>query len=334
MEGVNLSVLLAGYGSIGKRHARILKSLHVRDMRICDPDSDAILRARNDFPETRVYDSFEDGLSEQPDAVFILTPPKFHIPMAIQSLRAGCHVFSEKPVSDSMESIDDLAEAIKASGKKFMVGLCFRYHQGLRKAKHLLDSGKIGRLVSIRALMGEHLPLVRPDYRNLFSSRYLGAFDLMHDIDLAAWYSDQDIRRVGSIYGNHSNIGIEAPDIAEIVIGFENRITATVHLDFFQIPRRRQMELIGTKGVILIDFASWDEYILSFYDNVQETWHTEKEKTKRDDMFRLEDMEFLKAVTDDQPIGCDLKEGCRSLKIVTACLDGHHGILEVTEGNG
>ena len=256
MEGVNLSVLLAGYGSIGKRHARILKSLHVRDMRICDPDSDAILRARNDFPETRVYDSFEDGLSEQPDAVFI------------------------------------------------------------------------------RALMGEHLPLVRPDYRNLFSSRYLGAFDLMHDIDLAAWYSDQDIRRVGSIYGNYSNIGIEAPDIAEIVIGFENRITATVHLDFFQIPRRRQMELIGTKGVILIDFASWDEYILSFYDNVQETWHTEKEKTKRDDMFRLEDMEFLKAVTDDQPIDCDLKEGCRSLKIVTACLDGHHGILEVTEGNG
>ena len=50
-------------------------------------------------------------------------------------------------------------ELVSQSGKKMMVGLCFRYHDGLRKAKKFLEDGRIGRLVSVRALMGEHLPL-------------------------------------------------------------------------------------------------------------------------------------------------------------------------------
>ncbi|MHB8277078.1 MAG: hypothetical protein ACYDIA_05440 [Candidatus Humimicrobiaceae bacterium] len=39
---------------------------------------------------------------------------------------------------------------------------------------------------------------------------------------------------------------------------FENRCMATVPLDFFQSPRRRQIEIIGTGGVAIVEFASWD----------------------------------------------------------------------------
>ena len=39
---------------------------------------------------------------------------------------------------------------------------------------------------------------------------------------------------------------------------FEDRCVASVHLDFFQRPRRRQMELIGTEGVVTVEFARWD----------------------------------------------------------------------------
>ena len=83
-----------------------------------------------------------------------------------------------------------------------MVALCFRYHEGLARAKQHLDSGRIGRLVSIRALMGEHLPDVRPDYRNIFLANHNGAFDLMHDIDLALWYAGQPVRKVHCVSGS------------------------------------------------------------------------------------------------------------------------------------
>ncbi len=162
-------------------------------------------------PSVKTYDSFEAGLDDRPDAVLICTPPAVHVPMARQAIEAGCHVLTEKPLSDSTDGIDELAALAEKHRKKVMVALCFRYHDGLVKAKDYLDSGRIGRLVSVRALMGEHLPDVRPDYRNLFSAKEGGAFDLMHDIDLAIWYAGQPVRRVHCVYGSYSDIGIEAP---------------------------------------------------------------------------------------------------------------------------
>jgi len=317
-EWNEISVLLAGCGSIGKRHARVLASLGLTDIRACDPNAGQLNSLIREVPVVKPVSSFDEGLADMPDAVFILTPPKLHVPMAIKAIAAGCHVFSEKPISESMEGIDQLKDLVSLSGKKMMVGLCFRYHKGLLRAKRLLDEGYIGRLVSVRALMGEHLPTVRPDYRDLFSSKYSGAFDLMHDIDLAIWFANRPVKDVKAMYGAYSEIGIEAPDIVEILIGFENRCLASVHLDFFQQPRRRQIELIGTSGVITVEFASWDENELAAFNTQNNKWMRIKEETKRDDMFRDEDEEFLKIAAGDKPVACDIYEACKSLEVVLA----------------
>jgi predicted dehydrogenase len=313
-----LSILLVGCGSIGKRHARVLTSLGLTDIRACDSNVEQLASLIREVPGIKPVNSFEEGLAEEPDCVFILTPPKLHIPMAIKAINAKCHVFSEKPISDSMEGINELKELVSQSDKKMMVGLCFRYHNGLRKAKKFLDDGRIGRLISIRALMGEHLPAVRPDYKNLFSSIYSGAFDLMHDIDLAVWFANQSVKNVNALFGTYSDIGIKAPDLVEILIGFQDRCLATVHLDFFQQPRRRQIELIGTDGVMIVEFASWDEYTLSVYEAGKTDWDIIKEKTTRDDMFREEDLEFLQTVANDKPVKCCISEACKSLEVVIA----------------
>ena len=261
-------------------------------------------------------ESYEAGLAQQPDAVFILTPPKLHIPQAMDAAKAGCHVFLEKPLSDTLEGVDQLNALAQQTNKKIMVGLCFRYHEGLAQAKKILDSGQIGRLVSVRALFGEHMPDVRPDYKNLFSAKYSGAFDCMHDVDLALWYADQPITAVNSLYGTYSDIGIEAPDIAEILVGFEDRCIASIHLDFFQRPRRRQMELVGTQGVIIVEFASWDNYTLAVYQASTGIWETRTDSTERDDMFRAEDREFLKAVAEEKPIVSTTEEASKSLSVI------------------
>ncbi|MSV28634.1 MAG: Gfo/Idh/MocA family oxidoreductase [Bryobacterales bacterium] len=313
-----LHVLLAGCGSIGKRHARILKELGVGRLTVCDPVPAQIEALMLQTPSVEACASFQLGLDAKPDAVFILTPPKQHVPMAVDAVRAGCHVFVEKPVSDSLDGVEPLAELVRRSASKVMIGLCFRYHRGLRKAKALIESGTIGRLISIRALMGEHLPQVRPDFQSLFSAQYSGAFDLMHDLDLAIWFANQRVEAVQALYGTCSDIGISAPDLVEILIGFEDRCTASVHLDFFQRPRRRQIELIGSDGTIIVEFARWDQYTLSTYRPDRNDWESLSETVSRDDMFRDEDRAFLSATVGNGEIDCTIDEACKSLRVIAA----------------
>ena len=287
------SVLIAGCGSIGKRHARVLRSLGVADVRACDPVAEQRQALALESPSVRLYDSYEAGLSDRPDAVLLCTPPAVHVPMARQAVKAGCHVLTEKPLSDTLEGIDDLAALASRNGKKVMVALCFRYHEGLLRAKRYLDDGRIGRLVSIRALMGEYLPDIRADYRTLYLAQYSGAFELMHDLDLALWYADQPVRKSRCVYGSYSDIGIPAPDVAEFLLEFENRCVANVHLDFFQRPRRRQMELIGTQGIIVVEFAHWNHCTVSLYEARRGEWQTGELRTDRDDMFAQKTASFL-----------------------------------------
>ena len=165
---------------------------------------------------------------------------------------------------------------------------------------------------------------MRPDYRSLFSAQHGGAFDLMHDIDLALWYAGLPVRQVSCAQRQLQRHRHRAPDVAEILIGFEgrdhDRCLATVHLDFFQRPRRRQIELIGTGGVIIVEFASLGSLhgVRSTRPRGSSGTHEEM-VTDRDDMFRAEDREFLQAVADDQPIRCTIAEARKSVEVVLAC---------------
>ena len=313
-----LSVLIAGCGSIGRRHARVLHSLSVRDLRACDPVTSQLEALAAEVPLSALYHSYEAGLAGRPDAVVICTPPDLHIPMAAQAVQAGCHVLCEKPLSDSLDGIDELAAMTARMGRKVMVALCFRYHVGTLLAKRHLESGRVGRLVSIRAMMGEHLPDVRPDYRSLFSAQRVGVFDLVHEIDLALWYAGQPVRRVCSLHGSYSDIGIRAPDLAEVLIEFDDRCLASIHLDFFQRPRRRQLELIATRGVIIVDFASWEQCMVSVYEADKGAWEHQALATQRDDMFLAEDRDFLCAVANNRPVSCTISEGLKSVEVIVA----------------
>jgi len=314
----DMSVLVAGCGSIGKRHARVLSGLGVTDIRVCDPVEAQRAGLQQETPDVRVFADYAEALADGPDAVFICTPPSQHVPMSVQAIEAGCHVFTEKPLSHDTDGVDGLARIIGTSGRTFMVGLCFRYHEGLLRAKRALGAGRIGRLISIRALMGEHLPEVRPDYRNLFVLKSMGALDLMHDIDLALWFADQPVADVKCVAGAFSDLGFEAPDVVELALAFEDRCVASVHLDFFQRPRRRQLELIGTEGCLIVEFASWDRCMVSTYEASKGAWEIETLSTDRDDMFRAEDTEFLVAAANGDAVTCPLSEGLKSVEVVEA----------------
>jgi len=305
MQITQMRVLVAGCGSIGRRHIEVLRGLGVGDLAACDPSEVSREAVAQAVPGVRLYADYTEALAaEKPGAVFILTPTRLHIAMATQALEAGAHVFIEKPLANTPEGVAQLQALADARHLKIMVGFCFRYHEVLRRAKAMLDGGAIGRLVSVRAMMGEPFYLIHPDYMNLYYAKYSGAFELVHDLDLAIWFAGQEIESVQSVYGSFSDMGMESPDTVEMLLKFKDRCVANVHLDFFQTPRRRQIDLIGTGGVITVEFASWDEATLSVFTREAGQWHRETTPTRRNDMFAAEDGEFLACVTQDQPVRC------------------------------
>jgi len=316
-----LRVLIVGCGSIGRRHARVLSGIGVQDLHACDPVPAQRHALQAETPGVQLYDSYAAALAAEPDAVFVCTPTREHVPMAMQALQAGAHVFCEKPLCERPEEASPLLHLAAESDRQVMVGLCFRYHDGLLRAKRYLERGSIGRLVSMRAMMGEYLPEVRPDYRDLFSSQYLGAFDLIHEVDLAIWFAGQPVRDVHCVFGTYGDIGIKAPDLAEILIGFDDRCAASIHLDFLQRPRRRQTELIGTEGVIIVEFADWQRSTVSVFESATGLWNREDLVTDRDDMFRAEDREFLECLVDWRQVICDIAEGLKSVEVVARAAD-------------
>ena len=312
-----LHILIVGCGSIGKRHAQVLQELGVKHITACDPSPEQRKSFEALFPNVDMQCDYHTALYKKKfDAVFIFTPTGMHLDMAKAALLAGAHVFIEKPLANKSEGVDELKELATQKGLLVMVGFCFRYHEVLRKAKTLLEQGTIGRLVNIRAFMGEPFATIQPNYMNMYYSRYSGAFELVHDLDLALWYSGQEVTDVYAVYGSFSDMGMQSPDSIELLLRFKDRMAATVHLDFYQHPRRRQMELMGVKGTIIVDFASWDEAVLSWYNTDTGCWNTQKVPTQRNDMFRDEDAEFLTAILGQTEITCTIDEALRSLKII------------------
>ena len=309
-------LLIVGLGSIGQRHTQVLRELGVKNLTVTDANSAAVDKALARYPGVQAVSSLEEGLTRRPDAVFILTPPKLHVPMAMKAAEAGCHVFCEKPVADTLRETAPLRETLKRTGVTFATGLCSRFHPGVLRMKDMLDSGEYGRVVSIRALMGEHLPTVRPDYKTLFSAQYTGVFDLMHDIDLALWMANQPVKDCRCIYGTYGDIGIQAADLAEFLVVFEGRCLANIHLDFIHQPRSRELELICTNGTLRLEFAAWDRYTLSAYRPAAGTWEHTTFDTARNDMFSAEDEAFLRHIAGGTGTVFGLDEGLKSLSLI------------------
>lgn len=314
----DLSALVVGFGSIGRRHARVLKEIGLKDVRVSDPVPERLESARNELGITQLFESLQEGLASKPDTVVLCSPTAMHVEQAIAAVKAGCDVLIEKPLSNSLDRLDELQALTRDAERIVMVAHCFRFHEGLLRAKRMTDEGRIGRILSVRCVMGEYIPEVMPDYRDSYIFHYSGAYELMHDIDLALWFANQKPVRVFGVDGTFGDSGMKSPDLVEMIIEFEDRCAASVHLDFFQRARHRQTELYGTKGTIYVEFARWDRCTVSVYDAETREWTHNEIVTDRDDMFRAEDAAFLNAVATRTLAPIDINAGRLAIEVMMA----------------
>src|SRR4051794_6936140 len=117
----DLSVLVAGCGSIGSRHARNVRALGVRGLDLFDPDAARTAQLTQELG-ARALDNLDAALERGPDAVLVCTPSASHLPIARRALANGAHVFVEKPLASALDEVPLLLADADASGRTVMVG--------------------------------------------------------------------------------------------------------------------------------------------------------------------------------------------------------------------
>ena len=280
VEYEEMRILIVGAGSIGRRHIKNLNNLGYEDIDVVDISDSNLDYVMENFRIKVTFTDLNDALnSKDYDTGFILTPPIYHIPMALDLANKGLDLFIEKPVSHNLENIDKLIKIKEDNNLIIMVGYNLRFSFGLKYLKSYVEKGILGKIYYIRAEVGQYLPDWRPwqDYRKNYTSiKEMGGgiiLDGSHEIDYVMWLANSKVKSVKAIYDKVSNLEINVEDIAETILRFENGIIASIHLNMIERGYNRYCKVVGEKGSIKWLFR---DNVLEFYDGASKKLIREK----------------------------------------------------------
>lgn len=130
-----LRVLVAGCGNMGASHARAYHKMDDFEIvGLVSRGPDSRNRLSEELGGLPTFGSFEEALeTTKPDCVSINTYPDTHADYIKKSIAAGAHVFVEKPLAETVEEAEEIRRAVKASGKKLVVGYILRVHPAWEK---------------------------------------------------------------------------------------------------------------------------------------------------------------------------------------------------------
>jgi myo-inositol 2-dehydrogenase / D-chiro-inositol 1-dehydrogenase len=182
---------VAGLGRLGRRHANNL-AYRVPGATLaaaCSPLEDDLAWAREALPAARLYDDYAAMLADDTlDAVWLVTPSALHAQQIVDALRAGKHVFCEKPLSlDVAECERVVAESRRHDTQQVTIGFMRRFDPSYQDAYAKVQSGAIGRPFLVRSQTSD---LNDPDgFFVRFAPTSGGIFldCTVHDIDVARW---------------------------------------------------------------------------------------------------------------------------------------------------
>jgi predicted dehydrogenase len=211
---------------------------------ICDVSEQRLRHMRRLYPEVATTGRFEDLLNGADlDAVVIATPVRFHHEMAMAALRAGKHVFIEKPMARTEAEAEEIVALAEREGLVVVVGHTFLFSPAVRRMKEIIDAGDIGEVQYIAA---RRLNL------GLFQKDINVAWDLApHDISILLHLLEERPMSVSCQGSSHVTRGIE--DVTMMYLTFAKNRCAFIHNSWLDPKKVRQMTVVGSKRMIVYD---------------------------------------------------------------------------------
>lgn len=330
-----MKILIAGLGSIGRRHLRNLIALGEKDVVLLRSHHSTL--PGSELEEYPVETDLRAALKKhRPNGVIVANPTALHMDIAIPAAEEGCHILLEKPISHSLDRLDILQKTAEKSGSRILAGFQFRFHPTLNKARELIQTGALGKVVTVHAHWGEYLPNWHPweDYRQSYAARAdLGGgviLTLTHPLDYLRFIVGE-VEALWSFNGHISPLEIDVEDVAEIGLKFTNGAVGAVHLNYVQRPPVHRLEIVGTEGTLRWDNA---DGILHFYkmpapfgsysDNppspVIESF-SPPEGFERNQLFVAQTRHFIEVVRGESEPVCTLEDGIRALELALAAIE-------------
>ncbi|MFC1828416.1 Gfo/Idh/MocA family protein [Thermodesulfobacteriota bacterium] len=314
--------LVCGLGSIGARHLEILKTLGNHE--VCSYSTGKATISLNIQPD-KVFFDLDSALIERFDAALVTNPTALHIPVALEIARQGIPLFIEKPVSHSLDGIDELLLLCKDK-IPVLIGTNMIYHPAIRKMKQLLQEEAIGRIICVRAQFGTYLPDWHPweDYRKSYASLPdMGGGVVRTSIHELCYLTDffGDVDEVQAMEIKRDVLDIEAEEGCEILLRHSNGIVSNIHLNFFQRPPNRYCEIIGTKGSLYWYFWSRDLEVRK-ENGVTFIRLGTGPLELLNESFELQMKHFLAVIKREAIPQSDLEKGVADLQIAIRILEG------------
>ncbi|MGC4071626.1 MAG: Gfo/Idh/MocA family oxidoreductase [Nibricoccus sp.] len=314
--------LVAGYGSIGKRHLGNLRQMFpqadIAVLRSGVAGSDSVVPPGADH----VFYDFEAVRAFAPQAAIVATPATYHVELTRRLLALGCHVLLEKPIAAASEAVPEMIAEARRSGRVLMIGYNLVFTPAMAAFRDAVRSGMVGRPLCIRAEVGQYLPDWRPgsDYRRGASARRdLGGgvlLELSHELHYLEWIFGR-VDWVQATVQRSGTLELEVEDLALLNLGFAEGAVASVQLDFLQRTYSRFCKVVGSAGTLLWDASQ--QSVLFFPPNEKQGREVFREASADRNGAYLRELEhFFNCVRNGTRPMVDADDGWAVLRVIEA----------------
>lgn len=216
----------------------------------------------------RAFSTEKEFFDKNLDVAAITSSAPAHRQNVLDAAKHGVHVLCEKPIAMTDEEGEEMVEAMKAAGKKFYVGFCYRFSPVAEQIRRWIDEGVIGepkhlRMVYDWNLHGQYIQLPDGTWGEspLYRGRMVEGGPLVdcgvHQIDLARWWSRSEVKswQASGIWIT----GYVAPDQTTLQMEHESGLLTTIDVSYSYTHTSREprsiftYEVVGTGGVIRYD---------------------------------------------------------------------------------
>ncbi|GAB4580736.1 MAG: Gfo/Idh/MocA family oxidoreductase [Anaerolineales bacterium] len=318
-----LRIGIIGYGYWGPKLARNFHEMPSTELAvITDFREDRLQEAVKLYPYAQITQDWRAVLQDWVDAVVIATPVHAHFPLAQEALRAGKHVFVEKPITAQSEQARDLIGLAKKMDTTLMVGHTFVYNPAVEAVRNIVQSGELGQVYYMNATR-VNLGLFQPDINVMW--------DLApHDLSLLRYVLNDDpiaVSAYGSVFVNKSR---NLHEVVYLNLIYRDGKFANLRLSWLDPVKQRRLTIVGSQKMLVYDDILEDKVILfdkgveiPSYSITEEEFHASyrhgEEKVYPIDWrepLRLECEDFVKAIRTKTSPRSSGEDGLRVLKVL------------------
>ena len=269
-----VKVGIIGAGRIGKVHINSIcsKVKNAQVKTVADPflNEETAAWAKSMGVEKTTKDYHEILEDPEIDAVLICSSTDTHTPISLEAIRAGKHVFCEKPIDHDIAKIQSVIDALKGTDLKYMVGFNRRFDHNFSAAQKAVADGRVGKVEVIKITSRDPEP-PSPEYIKVSGGMFMDM--TIHDFDMVRFLAGCNAEEVYVEAANLVDPAIgEAGDVdtAVITIRMENGAIAVIdNCRRASYGYDQRAEVLGSDGMVAISNDSASNAVISNADGVQ-----------------------------------------------------------------